>query len=329
MKKVSVIVPVYNAQKYLRKCAESLVHQTLDDIELIFVNDGSTDRSLEILEEYRTAFPEKVVVISKENGGQASARNLGIKMCNGEYVGFQDADDYVDLHMFERMYELAKENDSDYVECKYHYLKMDEKGDVTEIPQYGHVRAYGEKREMFIDPLVSPWNKIYRASLLKDNGITFTEGVIYEDTAFFIKAIPYIEKMSFLPEAYVYHFLWPGSTMNDGKSMRVGNVFVVLDDIVDFYEKRQYYKIYQKELEYFCMKILLCSSLKRIAQIENKTIRRKFIEETRKFIRRRFPQYRRNNFFRKNPTGIYMLCMNRVTIPLAVLMFRKKKESHK
>ena len=108
MNKVSVIVPVYNAQNFLEKCIESLTQQTLKEMELIFVNDGSTDQSLQILEKYQKRFPKKVMVYSKENGGQASARNLGIAKSRGEYIGFIDADDYVDTHMYEAMYKKAK-----------------------------------------------------------------------------------------------------------------------------------------------------------------------------------------------------------------------------
>ena len=100
MKKVSVIIPVYNAEKFLVKCIESLVKQTLEEIELIFINDGSTDLSLQILKKYERNFPQKVIVYSKENGGQASARNYGIQKSNGKYIGFVDADDYVDTCMY-------------------------------------------------------------------------------------------------------------------------------------------------------------------------------------------------------------------------------------
>lgn len=326
MKKVSVIVPVYNAQKYLKKCAESLVHQTLEDIEIIFVNDGSTDQSLEMLEEYKKLYPEKVVVYSKENGGQASARNLGIKNSHGEYIGFVDADDYVDLHMFEDMYYKAKQEDSDYVECQYHYLAVDENGKENEIPQYGHVRAYQSKREMFIDPLVSPWNKLYRASVLKDNDCLFTEGVIYEDTAFYIKVIPYLKRWSYLPEPYVYHYLWPGSTMNDKKYIRVGNIFIVLQDVIHFYKENNLYEDFQSELEYFCVKILLCSSLKRIAQINDKRLRNDFVRQTGQFVKREFSNYRRNCYLKKGFTSLYMKLLNPFTMPIAVILIRHIKD---
>ena len=93
MKKVSVIVPVYNTEQYLKKCIESLLNQTLEEIEIVIVNDGSTDHSKQILEEYANNYKDKVKLFSKENGGQASARNLALKNCEGKYIGFLDSDD--------------------------------------------------------------------------------------------------------------------------------------------------------------------------------------------------------------------------------------------
>ena len=112
MKKVSVIVPVYNTKQYLKRCMDALVKQTLEDIEIVAVNDGSTDDSLQMLKEYEEKYPEKVRVLSKENGGQATARNLGIRECTGEYIGFADSDDYIDTTMFEKMYRKHKHEKS-------------------------------------------------------------------------------------------------------------------------------------------------------------------------------------------------------------------------
>ena len=324
MKKVSVIVPVYNAQAYLKECAESLVNQTLEDIEIIFVNDGSTDNSMQMLEEYRQRYPEMVVVKSKENGGQATARNLGIELAKGEFIGFVDADDSVDCTMFERMYETAQKTGSDFVECEYRYLQVDGEGNKKEIPSYGNVRDYKSKSDMFIDPLVSPWNKLYKADVLKKNDIRFPEGVIYEDTSFFIKSIPYIKKTSYLSDKFVFHYLWPTSTMNANKAKRVGNIFEVLSDIIRFYEENDLREQYKEELEYFCVKILLCSSLSRVAQVKDVTLRKEFVRKTEEMIKTQFSGYRKNKYMKSGKVGVYMRCMNPVTIPLVVMMMRLK-----
>ena len=113
---VSLIVPVYNMEQYLVKCMDSLVNQTLETIEIVCVDDGSTDRSYAILKQYEEAYPDKVVVLRKENGGQATARNLGIQKSTGRYIGFVDSDDYVHTSMFEMMYQVMEEKHCDLVE---------------------------------------------------------------------------------------------------------------------------------------------------------------------------------------------------------------------
>ena len=124
MKKVSVIVPVYNAEKTLTDCLGNLVHQTLEDIELILVNDASTDGSLEILLSCERQFPDKVLLInSSENLGAGGARNLALDMAQGEYVGFVDADDMVDSHMYEKLYTAAKAGISKFSHGLYTELR--------------------------------------------------------------------------------------------------------------------------------------------------------------------------------------------------------------
>ena len=120
--KVSVIVPVYNVDKYLRKCLDSLVNQTLKEIEIIVINDGSTDGSQRIIDEYQNTYPDIIRGFIKSNGGLSDARNYGLPFCRGEYIGFVDSDDYVDKRMYELMYTKASEDDSDMVTCDYYMV---------------------------------------------------------------------------------------------------------------------------------------------------------------------------------------------------------------
>src|SRR5699024_6933853 len=115
MPKVSVIVPVYNVEKYIEKCIQTLVNQTLQDLEIIIVNDGSTDNSEKIIKKYKKEY-KNIIYVTKENGGLSSARNFGLLYATGEYVAFLDSDDYVDKIIYEKMYNKAKETNSDYVE---------------------------------------------------------------------------------------------------------------------------------------------------------------------------------------------------------------------
>lgn len=308
MPKVSIIMPVYNTQKYLRRCLDALVNQTLKDIEIIAVNDGSTDGSLDILQEYAAKY-EMIRVISKENGGQATARNLGIKESTGEYIGFADSDDYVDVTMFEKMYSLAKQKNCDMVECCFHYL-METDGEPKVLQPRGRVREYKNQHDMLIDPQVSPWNKLYRREVLMQPDVYFPEGLIYEDTAFYIKTIPHVKSAAYLDEQLVYYFLRGNSTMNANKSQKVGNIFPVLENILEFYKKHGFYEEYIQELEYFCVKIVLCSSLSRIGRVTDKKLENELLDKSFAFINRYFPWYKQNPYF-SGKIGLYIKNVNR------------------
>ena len=129
MPKVSIIVPVYNVEKYIEKCLESLVNQTLEDIEIIVVNDGTKDNSKEKILQYIEKYPQKIVYLEKENGGLSDARNYGLPVAKGEYIAFLDSDDYIEKNMYEEMYKKAKEENSDMVECDFlwEYLNSEKK----------------------------------------------------------------------------------------------------------------------------------------------------------------------------------------------------------
>ena len=108
MPKVSIIVPFYNVEKYIEKCLQTLVDQTLEDIEIILVNDGSKDKTIDIVKKYQEMYPTKIVYLEKANGGLSDARNYAIPYAKGEYIAFLDSDDYVETTMYQEMYEIAK-----------------------------------------------------------------------------------------------------------------------------------------------------------------------------------------------------------------------------
>ena len=321
MAKVSVIVPVYNTEKYLERCFDALVNQTLDDIEIIAINDGSTDNSLKLLNDYQTKYPGKIKVYTKENGGQAAARNMGIKLSIGEYIGFADSDDYVDVNMYECMYNLGISKNSDIVECHYHYIQETHNGR-KELATRGVIKEHKDNKDMFINPQVSPWNKIYRRDILLKDGVDFPEGLIYEDTSFYIKTIPYIRKSAYIDEHFVYYFLRGNSTMNANKSRKVADIFAVLTDIISFYKKKNFYNEYKDELEYFCVKIIFCSSLSRIGRVKDKKLRKELINKSFDFVNTYFPQYKKNMYF-SGKTGLYIKCINKVNADVTARILGK------
>ena len=290
--KVSVIIPVYNTEKYLRRCLDSVINQTLNTVEIVVINDGSTDNSQKIIKEYVNKYPDRFIFIEKENGGQASARNIGLERCNGEYIGFLDSDDFIALNMFEKMYNMAKDNALDYVACGYTDICSQDGKDYV-INDYVASKVCKCNKDMFFDALVSPFLHLYRASIIKESGVKFPEGVIYEDTAFYTNLIPYITKVGTIEESLAYRMRHSNSTMTTITASRVRNIFTVIKTIIDWYNEHNL-NDYQMEQEYFCVRILLGSSMDRISKVNDANERKQIIIETFEFINKYFPNYKNN-----------------------------------
>ena len=134
--------------------------------------------------------------------------------------------------------------------------------------------------------------------------------MIYEDTAFYIKALPFIKKHAYLDEKLVYYSVRPSSTMTKNLGARVGDIFKVLDNIIDFYHRKAIFRQYKDELEYFCVKIAFCSNLSRIGRVPNRYMRRELFDKTFDFVNKNFPYYRKNKFF-KGKIGVYIKSVGR------------------
>ncbi|MDR0968825.1 MAG: glycosyltransferase [Holosporaceae bacterium] len=219
--KVSVIVPIYNVEKFLADCLNSVVNQTLKDIEIICVNDGSTDGSRKILEEF-AAKDGRFVVIDQENKGQGAARNLGLDIAKGEYIGFVDGDDWIELDFFEKLYNAAKKYNADMIcgeiirrypssKCRYKlkfkgeklYCLTTEKFKITESPRRCYI-----------------FNKIYKKTELDARCVRFPEGIFFEDIGFSIRALYFLKTLVTIPGAiYNYRVNYKSTTreMTDRK----------------------------------------------------------------------------------------------------------------
>lgn len=216
MIKVSVIVPVYNGEKYIDRCMQCLMKQTLGEIELILVNDASTDKSAELLENWRKQYPDKIRVLCSEiNRGAGGARNMGVDLAQGEYIGFVDCDDVIDETMYEKLYQKASEEDCDIVDCAYY-----EENSGRSVLSYGDDVTGDlddEKRGKIIAGVGYAVTKIFRASLLKENGCRIREGVIYEDLDFLIHAA-LLAKRTGNVNLILYHY-----KNNEQSSSKSGN----------------------------------------------------------------------------------------------------------
>lgn len=309
MPKVSIIVPVYNVEKYIERCLDSLVNQTLKDIEIIIVNDGSTDGSKEKIQEYINKY-KNIVYLEKENGGLSSARNYGIPYAKGEYIGFVDSDDYVELTMYEKMYNKAIEEKSDMVECNFIWEYPNKKReDIGKI--------YSDKKEAIVEARVVAWNKIIKKDIIEKTKITFPEGLRYEDIEFFYKIVPYLNKISFVKETLV-HYVQRGSSIANTQNERTGEIFKIWENVLNYYIENNIFNEYRSELEYSYTRILLCSSLKRITKVKDKKVRKALIKLTWQNLNKKFPHWKQNKYLNstKSFKNLYLKSINKFIINL-------------
>ncbi len=192
---VSVIIPVYNVEQYLRQCLDSVVNQTLRNIEIICVNDGSTDGSLEILKEYAKD-DSRIIVIDKENEGVSATRNKGIETARGEYIGFVDSDDWIDLNYYEVLYNAAKIQDADLAKTTVNFNKYNNNFSPDRRRNAPVIQAYSHNKLLYInDGLGVVWNSIYKLSYIKKYNLVFDNTLhAMEDVFFTAQAIYYSKK---------------------------------------------------------------------------------------------------------------------------------------
>ncbi len=315
MPKVSVIVPIYNVEKYLEKCINSLLSQTLEDIQIILVNDGSKDNSGTIAKKYAERNKDKVIYVEKENGGLSDARNYGLKYATGDFVAFLDSDDYIAKNAYEEMYNKAIEENADYVECDF----------IWEYPNKAKIDKqykYQNKKEMLSFVRVVAWNKLIKRSLIIEHNLEFPKGLRYEDVEFTYKLIPYINKFAYVDKPFIHYVQREGSIANV-QNERTAEIFTVLDEVIEFYKKNNIYEEYKEELEYNYARYLLCSSLKRMCKIKDKKTRKELLQKTWKKLNCNFPNWKKNRIL--NTVNIdknkYMKTINKFTYKIYTKVF--------
>lgn len=213
--KISIIVPVYNVEKYLEKCLNSLVNQTLQDLEILVINDGSTDHSPLIIEEFHAKYPLRIKAFTKENGGLSDARNFGLDRASGEFIGFVDSDDHVSETMFEEMYYLAIKHQAEMAICNLQ--KVDEQGNVhrklTQIPNMPEKIELENSFSVFSDISYFACNKIFRKDLFHEK--RFKKGMHFED----IELIPQLLlRCKTIAQTQKYHYYYLERTASISKT---------------------------------------------------------------------------------------------------------------
>ena len=284
MPKVSVIVPIYNVEKYLEKCLDSLVNQTLEDIEIILVNDGSTDNSGEIAKKYANKYKDKIIYLEKENGGLSDARNYGLEYVKGDYISFVDSDDYISKNLYS---ELVKYMDEDYDMIKFKILTVDLKN--NKIIENKTEKFENKTGEEAFDILYKTdkmtevaWGYLYKASFWKENNFKYSINMYHEDfglTPLVILKAKKVASTNILGYYYVQSDKSITRNSDENKKLKMSY------DLLKFYDnmvkKIEKYDISKKSKENIKIYYTNCILLE-IKNISSKIERQKYIKEIKK-----------------------------------------------
>lgn len=242
---VSIIIPAFNVEKYIVKCVESALVQTLEDIEIIIIDDGSTDGTSKICMELERK-NKKIKYKRIENSGCSIARNLGLSLSTKEFVAFLDSDDWVEKTMYEDLYKKAKSNNSDIVLCGF--KKINEKGSLLSTVKIPENLTKDEYTDCKTEWFSSPCNKIYRKEMLEKNSVDFLLNVYTgEDMFFNFKAFFYANKISVIDFPYYNYYMNQYSVSNNYKNRT--DIYIVLEKLIEFYKMNGQYEENIKKIQ--------------------------------------------------------------------------------
>lgn len=285
MKKISIIVPIYNEEENLRKCIESLINQTYKELEIILINDGSTDKSKEIIESFKD---KRIIAIDKKNTGISDTRNKGIDKSTGDYIMFVDSDDYLELNCIERLIETAEKENSEIVMFNY-YLETPSKRIEIKLPKI-EARNLKEDKDLLTKIHLGPCTKIFKSELIKDN--LFPLNLKYEDVPFVVEAVIKAGKISFVPN-YLYHYVIKKSGETITRDERIFDIITICAIVEKKLEQINYVNktnFFVKVLSYY---------LKNSRYIPNINLRNEFIDAVYIYLKRIDKDWRKSSYLKQ------------------------------
>ncbi len=295
--KLSIVALVYNLEQYLPRCLDALVNQTLQEIEILCVDDGSTDSAPQIIEEYATKYPQKIKTFHKKNGGEFTTRNYGLERATGEYVTFVDTDDYVEPTWAEKLYNAAKEYDADIAVCAFERIDLKtNKVVATDMTGFGYTCRKivpDDDFMVFINP--APWNKVYKREKIKD--LRFLPFRGFNDTMFLASCYTRVDKIAFIPDVLYHYYLRYDSQIHTVNEEDVNNLKKYLLEVKDLYIKTNKYEEMKYILDLMAFIHLGISVMYRASYDEKINIKN-MLKQTIKYLDDNFSTWRKNPFLK-------------------------------
>ncbi len=301
--KLSIVIPVYNTREYLAACLGSVLDPDAEDYEIVIVNDGSTDDSGQLAAEYVGRFPERIRLITTENGGLGAARNVGLEAAQGDFVFFLDSDDALSPGALPEMLEaLTPERDI----VIFDFLSVDQSGRVLErLPRCARTGALSLKEyPQLIREYPSGCNKLCRRSLFLDSGIRFPGRVWYEDLRTMPKLYPLTDRIWSTGKAWYRYLVRPGSITKGAALERNLEIIDAVDDLLGYYRAQGLYEQYADELEYVAFYNLFLTASVRVCLGDPDS---PVLPALRKAWTTRFPDFRHSGWYRSLPKKYLLL----------------------
>ena len=294
---ISIIVPIYNVGKYLPKCIESILNQTFKNFELILVNDGSTDNSGVVCDDYAKK-DTRIKIIHKSNGGVSSARNAGLYVAKGEYIGFVDPDDYIDKNMYEKLYRLCIDNNSDIAICRFNREingKIQNKESTEEIIELNNMVAMNElfKGNLYRFSLC---NKLFSKKCFND--VLFPEERIHEDLSTTYKLFANSKKAVYINYCGYIYVRRENSILTSTYNEKRLQAFIAWDEIIEFIDKN-YYEIIEQVIAtftYWCVDNILYI----LNQVNNSQKKNNYLNIIQKYTTKYYIYIKRNNILSRS-----------------------------
>ena len=289
MADISIIVPAYNAEKYIKKCLDSLISQTKKELEFIIVNDGSTDKTEEIVKSYKD---KRIKYFKNKNQGIGKTRNFGISKAKGKYIMFLDSDDSLEKTACETLFSKAEKDKLDIVICDFY--KELEDGTIEEVKNPDFENSSLEENPEIISENLCPWAKIYKRDLIVENNIKFVEDLKYEDAPFVIECLDKAKKIGKVNECLNYYLIHSNSetTIRD---RRCFDILKIIDIIRKYIKKKTYLK---DKIDRLTVRIITNYTIQQRMQ-ENKNIGKEFIDEAFAYLEREVPDYKNSKYYEK------------------------------
>lgn len=245
--KISIVVAAYNVENYIEKCLESLIAQSIKDIEILVINDGSRDNTVKIANEF-TQRDKRVRLISQENGGLSAARNTGVNYASGEFIAFVDGDDYLDKSMYETLYKKISTDNIDLVVCGFKKVWLDEDANKLREKEYYFNKDLlnGNILENFLckhdEPFVVAWNKLYRTDIIKKNGLYFENRAFFEDVGFMPRYLYFCNSVEVVNGALYYYIQREGSITRSYNPIIDESLINTMNVLKTFFKESPYEK---------------------------------------------------------------------------------------